>query len=130
MRQMFAEEFVELGAVLGVVLRAIPPVPVAAFRNHQLLEGKLALVGGEPAAFPGSDDAIIRFTRLQQQVPSLIVFFRADPDIEVGVNPGARMDAREFTGRYAGQRLADRDRFDVRRLRDAGVKRVEEGRPL
>ena len=43
-RQMAAIELVELDAVGGIVLRAVPPAPVAAFGDQQFFERQLPLL--------------------------------------------------------------------------------------
>src|ERR1700751_4126261 len=68
-----------------MVLRAVPPVPVATFGNKNFLESELAL------GFAGARGILrIKLARMIEVVPGAIVFGSADPDVEVGIDPRAR----------------------------------------
>src|SRR5438270_11494217 len=88
--KMFAVELVKVAIILRVVLRAIPPVPVAAFSNEQLFKGKLLLLRQSLVRVLGKEIA-----RSGKLVPGGVVFRRPDPDIEVGINPRARKNGAE-----------------------------------
>src|SRR5437667_11055951 len=72
------------------MFRTVPPAPVAAFRNPELLTrefhfGGISMVGV----------AVEELTRIPQQVPGEVVFLGANPNVEVGVDPRARNAVRE-----------------------------------
>ena len=77
-RQMFAIKLVKVAVVRRMVLRTVPPVPVTALRDQNLLEGQLAL-------------RLVRTRRILrielacvvEIVPGAIVFGSADPDVEI-----------------------------------------------
>src|ERR1700730_3965317 len=79
---MLAVKLVEIAIVGRMVLRPVPPVPIAAFGDEDLLEGQFALrladVGG-----------ILRveLPSVGHIIPSSIVLGRADPDVEVCIDP-------------------------------------------
>ena len=67
------------------MLRAIPPVPVAAFGDQDFFKGDL------PLLFPRLGSGLgIEVARVVKIVPGAVVFRRTNPDVEVSVNPGAR----------------------------------------
>ena len=105
---MLAVEFVEFAVVGGMVLRAIPPVPVTAFGDQDFFEGQL------PLRLAGRGSSLgIEIAGVVEIVPGAIVFRSADPDVEVGVNPGARnqrLSWRKFWCRCNG--FGDRDGLD------------------
>src|SRR6266576_1082336 len=81
---MLAVKFVDVAIVGGMVLGAVPPIPVAAFGNQEFFVGELAL--GLHAL---RSSMIVGFASLEEIVPGAVVFRSADPDIEVGRDPGA-----------------------------------------
>src|SRR5215472_2373851 len=89
--QMLAIELIKLPVVCRVVLGPVPPVPVASFRDEQLFKGELPLPGGDIFRI-GTKEIPCR----RQMVPGKIVFLRADPHIEVGVDPGAGNNRLKF----------------------------------
>src|SRR6266576_6248127 len=84
---MLAVKFVDVAIVGGMVLGAVPPIPVAAFGNQEFFVGELAL--GLHAL---RSSMMVGFASLEEIVPGAVVFRSADPDIEVGRDPGARGD--------------------------------------
>ena len=86
--QVPAEQVVELEVVLGRVVVAVPPEPVAALGDQQLLArpDERGVVGGRPRR-------IERLPRLGELAPGPVVVGVADPDVEVAVDPRAREDA-------------------------------------
>ena len=87
---MLAIEFVELAIVGRLVLRAVPPVPVAAFGDQDLFKRQSSLRFAD-AIFV----LFVKVTGVEEVVPGAIVFRRADPHVEVGVDPGAGHERRE-----------------------------------
>src|SRR5215469_18548282 len=83
-------QLIEVTIIGGMVLRAIPPVPVAAFGDEQLFPRQLALRFRNAVGV-----AIIVLARLRKQVPGLIVFGRANPYIEVRVDPRSGNETRQ-----------------------------------
>src|SRR5215470_2538800 len=84
---MLAIELVEVAIIGRVMFGTIPPVPVAAFRNEQFLISQLALRfrALESILFVGSSS-------LKEVVPRTVVLRGADPDVEVGGDPGTGGD--------------------------------------
>src|SRR5689334_20302836 len=88
---MFAIELVEIGIVGGVVLGAIPPIPIAAFGDEELFTGELA--GG----FLGEQRSfIVEIACGFEVVPGFVIFRSSDPNVEIGVDPGAGDDRTEL----------------------------------
>src|SRR5215467_12794482 len=84
---MAAIELVELLPVGRMVLRTIPPAPIAAFGDEQFLECHAA------ALFRGGSGRIEGLSGAQKLGPGLVILLRSDPDIEIGVDPGAGENA-------------------------------------
>ena len=82
-REMLAIEFVELAVVRGVMLRTVPPVPIATLGDEQFFKGELALLFGNCLRVLG-----VEVSRVVKVVPSTVVFRGTDPHVEVGVDPG------------------------------------------
>jgi len=122
-----AEEFVEFGAVFGVVFGAIPPVPVGAFGDEKFLVGELAHFPGEAFAFGCVEELLVGLAGVEEEIPGAVVLFGADPDIEVGVDPGTGMDAGEFGGGEAVEGFGNGDGGEGGILGDALVEVAEEG---
>src|SRR5437588_8346084 len=80
--KVLAIKRIEFWIVIRVMLRPVPPVPVAAFRDQQLFKGKLLLLRRGPLSVFGEE-----IPRCGKPVPRCIIFRRADPDIEIGVDP-------------------------------------------
>jgi hypothetical protein len=119
--EVVAEELIELGAVGGFVFGAIPPAPVAAFGDEDLFVGEGALFGGDFVFVLVEGGAGVA-----EVLPGAVVFLGADPDIEVGVDPGAGEDAVEGAGGVAGDAFADGDGLHAGVGGDAGVELAEE----
>jgi len=67
-----------------MVFRPIPPIPVATFRNQNLFKSELALCFGG-----GGCCLSIEIAGIEEVVPGTVVFGSADPNVEIGMNPGA-----------------------------------------
>ncbi len=104
---MVAIELVEFDAVVGAVLRPIPPIPVAALGDQQLFIGQLAGVFGNAGGF------IVGAARGQQKFPGLVIFLGPDPDVEIRVDPGARKNSLQRLGFKFCQRLGNGERFHI-----------------
>src|SRR6478752_9507272 len=74
-RKMLAIEFVEFAVVGRMMLRAVPPVPIAAFGNEQFFERKLTLFLRTVRR-----GLLVEIARVVEVVPCLVVFGSADPD--------------------------------------------------
>ena len=83
-RKVLAIEFVKIAIVGGVVLRPIPPVPIAALRNQDFLKSQLALRFTDLWRSLG-----VEVTCIAEVIPGSIVLRSSDPNIEIGMNPGA-----------------------------------------
>ncbi len=81
-RQVFTVQLIEVAVVGGMVLRSIPPIPVAALRDKQFFVGQPALL---LRRLRGA--VLIDFARCMQVVPRQIVFRRSDPYVEIGIDP-------------------------------------------
>src|SRR4029077_13212073 len=77
-------ELVKFLVVSRVVLRSVPPVPVATFRDQNFFKGQLALSFGRATLRLG-----IKISSMIQIVPRAVVFGSTDPHVEVSVNPRA-----------------------------------------
>src|SRR5580698_685170 len=106
---MLAVEFVKIVVVGRMVLRSVPPVPVAALGNQDFLKGEPLL------SFAGAGRILgVELARVVQIVPSTVIFGSANPNVEVGMNPRARhqgLQRREVA--MTGGRLRDRNRFET-----------------
>src|SRR5262249_29935386 len=79
--QMLAVKLVEVAIVGRMMLGTIPPVPITAFPNQKLFECKLALF------LRGLGRMLaVKVARVVEVIPGAIVFRRANPDIEVGID--------------------------------------------
>src|SRR5579883_364207 len=88
--EVFAVEFVEISVVGGMVLGAVPPIPITALGDEKLFISEL------PLCFRGMGCIFgIKFPGAIEIVPGEIVLGGADPNIEVRVNPGARNQCLE-----------------------------------
>src|SRR5256885_17229488 len=119
---MLAIELVEVSIVRGMVLGAIPPIPITALSDEQFLIRQLAR-----GFFGARRSFVVEIARCLQEVPSFVVFGSADPDVEVGVDPG--------TGHYGpklgkilvpGNSFRDGGGFHLRVLRNAVVQAAQE----
>src|SRR5216683_8095082 len=65
-----------------MVLRPVPPIPVASFRNQDFFEGEL------PLGLAGSGGRLrVEVSRMVKIVPGAVVFRGANPDVEIGMDP-------------------------------------------
>src|SRR5258708_34179219 len=92
---------VELGTVGGIVLGTVPPVPVAALGDEQFFVSQAPLLLGDTRGL------VVRLARAQQILPSLVVLFGADPDIEIGAYPGSGKNMIDRLGGHGVESLAD-----------------------
>ena len=84
-RQMLAIKLVKLPIVGRVMLRPVPPVPIAAFRNQDLFKSQLAL------RFTRLRPRLcIKIPRMVKVVPRPVVLRRPNPNIEISVDPRSR----------------------------------------
>jgi len=79
MGEVIAEELIELGAIFGVVVGAVPPAPIAALGDEQFLEGQVLLRLVQLGALRTADDAVIGFAGFEEELPGLIVL--PEPDL-------------------------------------------------
>src|SRR5215469_4175690 len=84
-REVLAIQHVEIAVVGRRMLGSVPPVPVAALGNQQFLVGKALLFSA-----CGAGMMVVEVSGLGEVVPGEIVFRSADPNVEVGVDPGTR----------------------------------------
>src|SRR5436305_13658125 len=105
---MFAIEFIEIAIIGGVVLGAVPPIPVAALGYENLFKSQFSLIFTHTRCCLG-----ICLAGLSEVVPRLVVFRCADPYVEVGVDPRARYERLQVSKiLMASDRFADRHRLD------------------
>ena len=110
--EMPAIEFVEVAIVGRVMLRPVPPVPVAALGDEQLFPRQFALRRRNFLRM-----AVVIIAGFGEQVPGAIIFGRANPDVEVGIDPRTRdqpLQGLEVIGFVEGDGFADGDRFHFR----------------
>src|SRR5215469_11330749 len=87
---MFAIEFVEFAVIRRVVLRPVPPVPVAPLSDQQLFDRERSLlVRGALGGLRVEVSCVVEI------IPGLVVLRRADPYIEVRVDPGSGYEGAE-----------------------------------
>src|SRR5437764_1279590 len=89
---MLAIQLVEVCVILGVMLGAVPPVPVAALGDQQLLVCELALRRRCRISMFGK-----KIARGGKIIPCAIVLRRPDPDIKVGVDPRTRRQLLQWS---------------------------------
>src|SRR5207244_8801545 len=111
----------ELWATGRILLGAVPPVPVATLGDEQFLISQLALL------LMNIGRLIVGLARAQQILPGFVVLLGADPDVEIGADPGSGKDAIERLGSDERQRLADGDRLHVRFERNPPVQLAQKG---
>ena len=103
--KVIAEQLVELRTIGRIVFRAIPPAPIAAFGNQQLFVGKKFTFLGNRCRLRRIHEFVVGLPRAQQIFPCSVIFLRADPDVEVRVDPGTGEDVIDLV------RLHFRERF-------------------
>ncbi len=118
------EQVVELEIVGGRVVIAVPPEPVAAFRNEHLLAG-LGERGRRHARSVRRRGLLERRPRIDQLAPAFMVVGVPDPDVEVRVDPGTGEDAHQLLA-GAGRGLRDRHRPQLGVVREPAIQRPEE----
>src|SRR5580692_1280613 len=108
--EMLTIKLAEFAVIRPMMFRAIPPIPIAAFRDEQFFEGQFALRLARPRCVSS-----IEVAGVVEIIPRAVVLGSADPHVEVGIDPGAgkqRGELAEVT--MTGNRLGYRDRFDPR----------------
>ena len=80
--KMLAIELIQFAIVRGMVLRAIPPIPVTTFRDQQFFISQGGLLCGNLVGIGGKEIACC-----SELVPRYVIFRRADPNIEIRVDP-------------------------------------------
>ena len=111
-RQVAAIQRVEVLVVGRMMLRAVPPVPVAALGDQQFFPRQLSLRLRNPMRV-----AVVVVARLGQQVPRPVVLGSANPHVEVGVDPRAghqALQSAEVLGIVPLDGFADGDGLDLR----------------
>src|SRR5215469_9678715 len=106
---MLAVELVEVAVIRRVMLRPIPPIPVTALGDQDLVKRQLALRLSGPSRI-----LRIELARVIEVIPCTIILRRADPYIKVRVDPRSwhqRIEPAEIL--MAGDGLGDRQRFDT-----------------
>src|SRR5689334_12595290 len=93
-------EVVECLIVGRRVIVAVPPAPVAAFRDEQLLAGR-------PQVRRTGSRGLECGARVCKLAPRALIVGVADPDVEVPVDPRPWKDAAQLT-RCSRARLAHR----------------------
>ena len=94
---------------------------------EEFLEGEVFLVLGEEGGGIAVDDAVVSFAGFEEKFPGEVVFLMADPDVEVGVDPGTGVDAGDFVGGDALEGFGDGDGGEGGILGDEAVEFFEEG---
>src|SRR6187399_1461736 len=69
---------------------------------------------------------IVRLSRREQQIPGAIVFFRANPDIEIRINPRSGDNVTDGPSLIFRESLGNRERFQMRIVGDALVQLTQE----
>src|SRR2546428_10378918 len=82
---MFTVKLVKVAIVRRVVFRTVPPAPVAALRDQNLLEGQVALRLVRTCRV-----LRIELASVVEIIPGTIILWSANPNVEVGVDPGPR----------------------------------------
>ena len=115
-----AEQVVELAVVVRVVVVAVPPAPVAAFGDEQFLARRRQRLGAG-----GAGGVLERAAGARQLAPGAAIVGVADPDVEVGVDPRAGMQAGSRSV-GAGAGLGHRHRAQRRVSLQPAVERAQE----
>ena len=118
--KMPAEQAVELGVVGGRRVIAVPPEPVAAFRDEHLFTSLGQVIRIDAGG------RVDRLTGVGQLTPCSLIVGMADPDVEVRIDPGARKHAGELV-RGLPTGVGHRDSPQVGIRREAAVQRAQEG---
>src|SRR5579875_460495 len=120
--QVLAKEVVKFLVISGGVFRSVPPAPVAAFGNPEFLARQRNAVRVQV----GSAGLLCEeVARVAQQIPGFVIFVRSDPDVKVGINPGAWHKAGQRVGRSCGQNLRRRQRLNVGRRSKQTVESLQ-----
>ena len=100
------------------MFRAVPPAPVAAFGGEQRFQRlRQRRFGGRIGAvlLTRFDSSRVRLPRVPQQFPRGDVFRVADPDVEIGVDPGCRENPAVVGSVFCGgNRFAGGERAKIR----------------
>src|SRR6202166_1633428 len=92
---MLAVKLVKVAVVCGVMLGAVPPVPVAALGDQKFFICELALFFRRAGR-----RLLIEIASVIEIVPSLVILGRPDPNVKVGIDPRARNQRLEMTGSF------------------------------
>src|ERR1019366_7756043 len=79
------------------------------------------------AGFRDAGSGVVGGAGAQQLGPGLVVFLGADPDIEVGVDPGAREDVVQRLGRHQAEGFAGGEGAQPRVVANTLVEFAQEG---
>jgi len=123
-RRRNSEQTVDIAEVLAIkpvellivgrrVLGAVPPAPVAAFCNPELLPGQPQLFGVDSRRGRVRGEEV---ARVGQIIPGAIVLFGSYPNVKIGIDPraGYQMGLQARLGNLL--RLAGCDGADIRRM--------------
>ena len=87
-----SEQGVELRRVLGLMVVAVPPEPVAPFGDHELAERFLQSRWSRCLLLPGAEEA----AGCRQKLPSAVFLRMSDPGRQISEDPAAGNDASEL----------------------------------
>ena len=120
---MLPKQEIKLLVLRARVLGAIPPAPVAAFRDPKLFLSKAYLLRAQPGLEGVSSKEVVG---VRQQVPGFVVLLGADPDVEVGVDPGPRRHMGQDAAGRQLERLRSGDGLEIRVPRHQAIKALQE----
>src|SRR2546423_182151 len=100
--QVAAEQVIEQRLLGGLERLAEPPEPVGALGRQQVLEGVVEARAGDAL----SDGTLVAVARAAEEIPGAVLDRVADPDVEVRVDPAARVQARKLRARGVGGEVA------------------------
>ena len=121
--QVLPKQEIKLLVLRARVLGAIPPAPVAAFRDPKLFLSKAYLLRAQPGLEGVSSKEV---AGVRHQVPGFVVLLGANPDVEVGVDPGPRRHMGEDAVGRQLERLRSSDGLEVRVPRHQAIKALQE----
>src|SRR6185369_6325769 len=106
------------------MLGTVPPVPVAALGDQQLLVSQFS------SLLRSLWRRIIGLSRAQQILPGFVVLLSADPDIEISADPGGGKDVIDRLGHAAVKSFGDRKGLHVCLVLNPPVQFTKEGPPV
>src|SRR5258708_17152107 len=127
--EVLAIKGIKFSVVRGTMLWAEPPAPIAAFGGQQRFARVLecGLGGGiRPSLLARFESVGVGFACIPEQFPGGDVFGMADPDVEIGVDPGSGENSGGG-GKIAGgaNRFRRSDRAEILIAPDACIKLAE-----